>query len=136
MIKDKEERTVPVPSDLLAELKSRREKNPKTKLIVGTASDRPNYHFLRALKRAVRSSGFNCGECHGCTGKTRECSVFDLHTLRRTYITKLVRSGLFDIATIQAYVGHSDLATTSKYLKGEEAHAVQDKLSAIKWGSE
>ena len=136
-IKDKEERTVPIPADLLAELKVWREQNPGRKLIVGTASDKPNYHFLRAIKRAIRSSGFNCGECKGCTGKTRECSVYDLHTLRRTYITKLLRSG-FDIATIQEWVGHSGLESTSRYLKGEEAHTntMQDKLSAIKWGSE
>jgi integrase len=133
-IKDKEERAVPIPADLVKELKARRARYLHTKLIVGTTSDKPNYHLLRSLKRAVRSSGFNCRECRGCTGKTNECSVYDLHTLRRTYITKLLRSGLFDIATIQAYVGHSDLATTSRYLKGEEAHAVQDKLNKVDWG--
>ncbi len=135
MIKDKEERSVPIPADLLTELKAWRERHPNTKLIVGTVSDKPNYHLLRSLKRAVRSSGFNCGECRGCTGSAAECSVFDLHTLRRTYITTMLRAG-FDVSTIQSWVGHADLASTMAYLRPAAAKDVHDKLNRVTWGSE
>ncbi len=132
VIKDKEERNVPIPADLLAELKAWREQHPRTKLIVGTARDKPNYHLLRSLKRALRSSGLNCGECRGCTGQTAECSVFDLHTLRRTYITTMLRAG-FDVSTIQSWVGHADLASTMAYLRPAAAKDVQDKINRVNW---
>jgi integrase len=41
-IKDKEERDPPIPVDLLARLKTYREKHPVGRLVTGTSTDKPN----------------------------------------------------------------------------------------------
>ena len=131
-IKDKEERSVPIGADVMKALKARREMHPKSTLIVGTASDKPNYHLLRTLKRLARRAGLNCGKCDGCKAETQECEQWTLHRLRRTYATTLLRNGV-DVRTVQEWCGWADLETALRYLKPAAAKESQDKVNAIVW---
>jgi integrase len=131
-VKDKQQRDVPIPADLLTILSQWHKTNPKSALIIGTASDKPNKHLLRTLKRLAKRTGLNCGKCDGCKGKLGECSEWTLHEFRRTYITTLLRSGL-DLKTVQHYAGHSDLASTMRYLRPASTSETQDRINAIKW---
>ena len=130
-VKDKEARTVPVNDVLCTRLAVWKASRPSTVLILGTASDRPNRHLLRTLKRMVKREGLNCGRCKGCNGG-EGCYEWTLHRFRRTYLTKLLRAGV-DLKTVQKMAGHSDLASTQRYLDALNAESVQPVVNAIKW---
>lgn len=132
-VKDKEERDIPIPADLLQQLADWRNCHSKTRLIVGTKSDKPNFHLLRTLKRLARRTGLNCGRCEGCKSKANECGDWTLHEFRRTYCTTLLRQGV-DARTVQAWAGHADLATTLRYLRPAAAKEAQEKINAVNWG--
>jgi integrase len=155
VVKDKEERDIPIPAPLLERIAARQAAAPEKKLIVGTKGDDPNTHLLRTLKRLAKRAGLNCGECDGCTGKNqqcsrcngkdvecptctaksydRECRQWNLHKFRRTYLTTMLRGGL-DLATVQDFAGHSNLASTMRYLSPAGAPEMQSKVNAI-WAS-
>jgi integrase len=80
-IKDRAERSILMPDDLIATLKAWRQGRPNTKLVVGTQRDTPNEKWLQTLKRTVRAAELNCGQCDGCKG-TKECSRWRLHKFR------------------------------------------------------
>ena len=130
-IKDRSERSVPIPDDLLAALKAWRKVRPKTRLVVGTERDTPNRKWLQTLKRTVRAAGLNCGQCEGCKG-TKECSRWYLHKFRATYTTTLLRNGV-DARTVMAFTGHEDLATVLRYLAPAGDQPMQAKISKIAW---
>ena len=52
-----------------------------------------------------------------------------LHMFRATYCTTALRSGL-DLPTVQRLMGHSDLASTMRYLKPQTNASVLDRLNA------
>jgi integrase len=132
MLKDFEERTVPVPTDLAELLKERRAQRPDSLLVLGTPrNDTPNWKWLQMLKRIVAGAKLGCQRCDGC--KRRECERWFLHKFRATYCTKLLRSGI-DVKTVQTLMGHSDLATTMRYLAPAEDTHVQLRVNAITWG--
>lgn len=131
-IKDNEMREIPIGSEVLEHLKIRKQAFPNSKLIVGTASDHPNQHFLRTLKRLARRAGLNCGKCHGCSTEVQECENWTLHKLRRTFCTTLLRNGV-DARTVSAWAGHADLATTLRYLRPSSAKEMQEKVNAVQW---
>jgi integrase len=131
-LKDFEERSVPLPKDLAKLLKEWHETHSKSHLVLGTPrNDTPNWKWLQMLKRIVARADLGCGRCEGC--KRRECENWFLHKFRATYCTKLLRSGV-DVRTVQELMGHSDLATTMRYLApADEAH-IQSRVNAINWG--
>jgi integrase len=131
-VKDSEQRDVPIPADVLAELKAWHESHKDTRLMVGTKNDKPNMHFLRSLKRLVNRAGLNCGTCEGCTSEIKECERWTLHKYRRTWATTLLRSGI-DPRTVQAWGGWADLETVLRYLRPAAATEMQDKINAINW---
>jgi len=134
--KTRQGRTIPLGQVMFDLLKAWREKTPATRLIVGTASDKPNTHLLRALKRMAKNAGLNCKACKGCKSPTQECRKFGLHTLRRTYCTGLFRGKALDDKSIMVYMGHKDLATTLRYrdaLKAAEERA-QNAVTNIDFG--
>lgn len=131
-VKDSEQREVPIPCDLLAELKAWRESHPETRLIVGTSSDSPNTKLLRTLKRLAKAAGLTCGKCEGCTGSVKECQDWTLHKLRRTYCTTLLRNGV-DLKTCQHFMGHADLASTMRYLRPAAGREAQQRINAIQF---
>lgn len=130
-IKDRAERSVPLPDDLAATLMAWRRSHPKCRLVLGTKYDTPNRKWLPALKRLVRRAGLNCGQCHSCRSKN-ECSLWKIHKFRGTYITTLHRNGV-DARTIMKYTGHEDLETILLYLAAAEDAPMQKKINTIKW---
>lgn len=131
-VKDSEERDIPIPDDLLEELEKRHKAHPQGALVLGTKHGKPNCKLLRGLKRLAAKAKLNCGECEGCKGRARECQQWTLHKFRRTYCTTLLRSGL-DLRTVQAYMGHADLASTMRYLRPASSAEAQARINAIRW---
>ena len=133
--KTQQSRTVPL-GPMVDLLKEWRSKRSGTRLIVGTASDNPNTHLLRALKRMAKNAGLNCGQCAGCKSAAQECRLYGLHSLRRTYCTGLFRGKRLDDKSIMEYMGHRDLETTLRYrdaVRAEEKRA-QEAVAAIDFG--
>jgi integrase/recombinase XerD len=118
--KDKEEREIPLPDDLLEVLRERRKTNPTTRLIFTNGQGGPEGHFLRRLKKLALRASLNCGECVNKVGQScREhpvCNRWELHAMRKTFATMHHDAGV-SARTIQDWLGHSDLETTLRYLK-------------------
>jgi integrase len=133
-VKDKEQRRVPVDAVLLALMQKAKESRPKSRFVIGTRNDTPNWKLLLKLKRRVKAAGLNCGVCQSCMERD-ECERWYLHKFRHTYCTKLLRQGI-DVKTVQQLAGHSDLTTTMRYLKALGAESVRDRIDAINWGAD
>lgn len=131
-VKTHEQRFVPVPDDVLDELKAWKEKRDGKSLVLGTRNGNPNTKLLFMLKTLARQAKMNCGHCEGCKAKRRECELFTLHKFRRSYITTLLRNGI-DLRTVQAYAGHKDIASTMRYLRPASAKEAQSRLNAVQW---
>ena len=118
-IKDKEERVLPVPKDLLADVQAYIKANPGIRWLTGRDGD-PDGHLLRLAQRIGRRAKL-------------KCRVF-LHKFRATYATTLLRNGV-DIKTVQRLMGHSDLSSTLKYLRAIEAAdaSLQQVVNKIDW---
>jgi integrase len=130
-IKDRAERTLPIPTSLIKNLKKWKETHGG-KYVLGTSNDTPNWKWLPLLKRLVRQAGLNCGHCQGCIEQD-ECERWTLKKFRGTFTTSLLRSGL-DPRTVMVYTGHSDLATVMRYLAPAELPDTQKRVNAIAWG--
>jgi integrase len=117
-IKDKEERSVPVPDSLIASLADRR-KHSSSMFVFPGPNDKPDRHLLRILQRLAFRAGLNCGECSTSRGqscRTRPvCGARGLHKFRKTFATMHSEAGV-PARTIQRWLGHSDLTTTLRYL--------------------
>lgn len=131
-VKTHEQRHVPIPFDLMHELENWKRLHTNQTLVLPTKNGRPNTKLLLALKALARRAKLNCGQCVGCRSKRRECMQFTLHKFRRTYLTKLLRSGV-DLRTVQAYAGHKDIQSTMRYLTPASAKEAHAKLDAIEW---
>jgi integrase/recombinase XerD len=117
-IKDKEERSVPVPDSLIASMVARKKHSTSVLVFPGT-NGKPNGHFLRMLQLLAFRAGMNCGECVTKGGKSCTnhpvCGAWGLHKFRKTFATMHSEAGVSP-RTIQRWLGHSDLATTLRYL--------------------
>ncbi|HEX4007236.1 MAG TPA: site-specific integrase [Acidobacteriaceae bacterium] len=131
-VKTHEQRDIPIPDDLLQELKIWKTERKGQSLILATSGGKPNGKLLPMLKATARRAKLNCGHCPGCRAKHRECREYTLHRFRRTYITTLLRNGV-DLRTVQAYAGHKDMASTMRYLRPASAKEAQSKVNAINW---
>lgn len=131
-LKDFEERELPLYDDLLNGLMDYQKEYAGSSTLIFSRSSKPNSHMLRTLKRLVRKAGLHCGRCEGCQLKPPECGNWFLHKFRATYCTKLLRSGV-DMRTVQAMMGHSDLASTMRYLRPAENEQTQARINAMKW---
>lgn len=128
-VKDYEERYIPIPDDLLEDLRAWRAKYPARTLVVQTESGLPDRHLLAKLKHQVRKAGLSCGTCEHCKNGNPDCQHFDLHKFRRTYITAILR--YVDLRTAQELAGHSKIETTMRYLRPAAAKEVQKKVTMI-----
>jgi integrase len=122
-LKDYEERTVPLPSDLVEELKARRAARPRDRLIFPTRAGKPDGHFLRKLKKVALKAGLNCGHCRAkkglrCSDKP-VCKHVELHRFRRTFATMHHANGE-TVHTLMRWLGHADIETTLAYLAGAD----------------
>lgn len=138
--KDYEERTIPLSDSLIGRLKVWKAKNRNTLLIFPNGQGRPNGHLLRDLKNVAKNTKLNCGHCESThfgqpvTCKTHAvCEQWYLHKFRHTFACMQLLGNEdrqipgIDIRTLQLYLGHSDLETTSVYLK-----AIQGKQKSVR----
>lgn len=132
-VKDKQQRDVPIPADLLQTLSEWHEKRPDTTLIVGNDQDQPEGHLLRKLKALARKAGLNCGRCEGCQrkGAAQECENWFLHKFRATFCTRMLRQT--DPKTVMYLAGHSDIQTTLAYLAHATGAEMQKHANAVNW---
>lgn len=130
-VKNWMQRFVPIPDDLIEELRDWQQSQPRRKLIVQTANGRPELRMLRNLKRFVYLHGLRCGHCEHCLSGHPECEEWELHKFRRTYITAVCRH--VDLRTAQEYAGHRRITSTERYLKAASAKEGQQRVSAIDW---
>jgi integrase len=131
-IKDKEQRDVAIPQELVKVLTEWKLKKPTVRFVIGTENDKPNRRMLRSIKRLAKRAGLNCGRCEGCLSKHQECREFTLHAFRRTYATSLAERGV-PIRTIMQQLGHSDMATVLKYLGHMETAKTKVLLDQRPW---
>lgn len=130
-VKDKEQRDLPIPEDLLNQLRQSRAAHPKRKLVTRTGPDTPNKKLLLSLKRRVRWAGLNCGGCKACIER-KECERWFLHKFRATFITKLLLSDM-DLLTVMKLSGHADLESVMRYLSPAADEAIKKHVSNVKW---
>jgi integrase len=107
-VKDREDRFVPIPPEVMAKLKAARDDAKPGDLIFPNDQGKPQGHFLRLLQNAVKDAGIG--------GK------WELHKFRKTFASMHHESGV-SVRTLQDWLGHSDLQTTMAYLKGSDAAA-------------
>jgi integrase len=131
MLKDFEERSVPLVDDVATLLKALHRERQKSRLVFGTQHDLPDWKMLQFLKRRVRVAGLNCGTCETCKAND-ECSQWTLHKFRRTFATAMVRNGL-DINSLMRLLGHNDLATVQRYLGAGDSKTARTLVQKINW---
>lgn len=126
--KDSEERDIPIPEVLYEELRVWREKSPKAHLVFPTSGGQADIKLLKALKSDWRKAGLNCGHCGGCLKPKNECCKAKLKTFRSTYLSTMLRH--VDLRSVQALAGHSDIATTQRYLSPASQAVLQNAANA------
>jgi integrase/recombinase XerD len=111
------EREIPIPAKLVQQLRAWKEKSAKNcALVFPTAGCRPKLDFLDSLKAVAKRTNLNPEH-------------FWLHKFRATFATWHLQAGV-DLSTVQNWLGHSDLASTLRYLKPARSQAVKDKVEA------
>ena len=110
------ERTVPVPKALMSKLKQMLVKRGKGGLLFPTKNGLPKYNFLDIAKAVAKRAGID------------ESEVW-LHKFRATFATRSLWAGV-DLRTVQDWMGHTDLASTLRYLKPNHS-IVSEKVEAI-----
>ena len=110
------ERTIPVPAALVAKLKSMLVKRGRGGLLFPTANGKPTHDFLDTAKRIAKRAAIP------------EDEVW-LHRFRSTFCTRALWAGI-DLRTVQDWMGHTDLASTMRYLRPDRA-VLKDRVEAI-----
>jgi integrase len=114
-VKDKEGRHVPMPQDIMAELQARQGNAGKHDLVFPNADGNPEGHFLRKLQDIVKNAGLDI--------------KVGLHRFRKTFASWHCEAGE-SVVTLMDWLGHSDLATTQRYLKGMSAKSAVAQQAA------
>lgn len=130
-IKDREQRDVPMPAELIETLRDWKKKRKGTTWVLGTRNDKPNTKLLLHMKWTARRAGLNCGRCDGCKAR-KECEQYTLHSWRRTYATRLAQGGM-DARSIMALMGHADIQTTMRYLAPMDTKERKKLVEAVSW---
>ena len=113
-------REIPLPTRLIEPLRrhidARKDDSP---LLFPTSSDgKPEGHFLRMCKDIATRAGFT------------NLNDFYLHKFRATFATACLQNGI-DLATVQAWMGHTDLASTMRYLRPARGLKVKQMVDQI-----
>jgi integrase/recombinase XerD len=109
-----EDREVPVPVELLEELRKLTHQ-PNCQFVFPSSTGNREQHMLDHCKAIAMRAGLD---------PTR----FDLKTFRSTYATGMLRRG-FDVRTVQHWMGHKSLETTMRYLA--PATDVHDEVDLV-----
>jgi len=133
--KNWEEREVPIPNKLMESLTEYRQTmgTGGSRLLFPAPLGQPDRHFLRTLKHIAWTAGLNCGFCKTAKGQCRRgahCERWFLHKFRATYATMQLQ-GNVDLRTLQAFLGHKDLASTMRYLKPARDARVLQQVNTI-----
>lgn len=109
-------REIPIPACLVSTLKAAKAKaTPGCLLLFPTSGRQPKNDFLDILKARAKNAGLNPDD-------------FWLHKFRATFATWHLQTGV-DLRTIQLWLGHTDLASTMRYLKPAQGEEVQRKVN-------
>ena len=111
------ERTIPVPASLMAKLKKMLVDRGKGGLLFPTANNKPKFDFLDMAKAVARRAGLPEPEVY-------------LHKFRATFATRALWANV-DLRTVQAWMGHTDLQSTMRYLRPQRDAAMREKVEAI-----
>jgi integrase/recombinase XerD len=115
--KSYKEREIPIPERLVKRLKSWKAKADKTcGLVFPTAGCNPKLDFLDCLKVCAERAKLDKYD-------------FWLHKFRATFATRHLWNGV-DLRTVQAWMGHTDLESTMRYLKPNRSEAVREMVEA------
>jgi len=132
--KDCEERLVPVPEWLVRKLARLKSKSGNS-LLFPNELGRPEGHFLAKLKTLALHAGLNCGHCINKLGQSCKdkpvCNRWSLHKFRRTFATMHHDSSV-SARTLQAWLGHSNLETTLRYLRVADLRSDRVRLQVDK----
>jgi integrase len=109
-----EDREVPVPKHLIERLKSHPH-HRTSRLVFPSPPGNRDLHMLDKCKDVAERAGLDTDK-------------FDLKTFRSTYATRMLRAG-FDPRTVQHWMGHKSLETTTRYLS--PAKDVHDRLNKV-----
>jgi integrase/recombinase XerD len=110
-------RTIPVPASLLDDLKAMKPKKLRGLVFGDSGSDTElRTNLLECCKAIAKRAGLDPGE-------------WWLHKFRSTFATMHLRAGV-DLRTVQAWMGHTDIASTMRYLQPAQGAAVQQKVNA------
>jgi integrase len=108
-------RTVPLEKSLALKLEDWLRKNPKNRLVFGTAAGKEERHFDRICKRAAKNAGLDPDK-------------FWVHKWRATFCTWALQRGV-DIRKVQAWAGHSSITMTERYLSPGQGHQEQQMMN-------
>ena len=112
------EREIPIPSKLLSLLKKQKAESDKTcGLVFPTTGCKPKNDFLDTCKAIAERAGLNPEH-------------FWLHKFRATRATQLLQGGM-DIKSVQRILGHSDLASTMRYLGAQRTDVLQKQVEMM-----
>ncbi len=112
------EREIPIPAKLVKRLTAwKKKRNKDCPLLFPTTGCHPKLDFLDCLKAVARRAKLNPDDCW-------------LHKFRATFATRCLQSGI-DLRTVQAWLGHSDLASTMRYLKPARIDGMRRKVDAV-----
>jgi integrase len=116
-------RLIAIPSALVRQLKAWKDQaEPGCGLVFPTTGCRPKQDFLDACKViAGRDSKLNPAD-------------FWLHKFRATRITNWLRAGI-DLRSVQNMAGHTDLESTSRYLKSQEIDILVTQVNGAAGGT-
>jgi integrase len=124
-------RSIPMSAPLVELLKDWRKKTADSTcdLVFPTAGCNVKLDFLDCLKRIVEDAGLFCKKCNGCAQETPNCERWYLHKWRSTFATKVLRAT--DLRTAMEWLGHTDTASTLRYLRPAEGQEAQQKMAAV-----
>jgi len=110
-------REIPLEKNLALKLAAWRTKNPTTRLVFGTKTDREDTHFFRTAVEAFNRARL-------------EVPRRPLHRFRDTAATNWLRSRV-DLRTVSAWLGHSSITQTEKYISPVQGEEAQQKINSV-----
>lgn len=112
------EREIPIPERLVKSLKAWKAKASKDcNLLFPTSGCNPKLNFLDCLKAVAERAKLDADTCW-------------LHKFRSTFATRNLWAGV-DLRTVQAWLGHSDMESTMRYLKPSRSKGTNEKVNAV-----
>jgi site-specific recombinase XerD len=88
-----------------------------TALVFPAPAGEPNTHMLRTLKGVAVRAGMDPEFCW-------------LRKFRASFATHALQGGV-DLRTVQSWMGHTDLASTMRYLRSARGEKVQAQVEAM-----